>query len=206
MKSQTKKQTKNKIFTILVVFISLFFTIVSITALQNYFARQRKEKISLLDKFPLFNVERTKGNNENKILIPLPIPNFKPSKYQHLIEMEHKAVLNTNGVEMDPLYLKITSSYDTKTTFENPTNFFNLSMKVNNNEYDESQRPLMALKEGNGTITIQIGIEQKEIIKKTIDGKKPELDLIFDYELVDSQGKAFSGGSQTIKNKITNLA
>ncbi|WP_320412186.1 hypothetical protein [Candidatus Phytoplasma ziziphi] len=164
-------KNKNKILTIITIIIAIFFTTASIFALTNYFSKQRKEKIQLMNNLPFFTIERTKGNNEDKILIPLPIPNFKPSKYQHLIEMEHKAVLNTNGVEMDPLYLKITSSYDTKTTFENPTNFFNLSMKVNNNEYDESQRPLTALKEGNGTITIQIGIEQKEIIKETIDGK-----------------------------------
>ncbi|AYJ01090.1 hypothetical protein CWO85_00870 [Candidatus Phytoplasma ziziphi] len=200
-------KNKNKILTIITIIIAIFFTTASIFALTNYFSKQRKEKIQLMNNLPFFTIERTKGNNEDKILIPLPIPNFKPSKYQHLIEMEHKAVLNTNGIEIDgPLYLKITSSYDTKTTFENPTNFFNLSMKVNNNEYDESQRPLMALKEGNGTITIQIGIEQKEIIKETIDGKKPELDLIFDYELVDSKGNSFSGGNQTIKTSIVQTA
>ncbi|WAN63313.1 hypothetical protein RS022_03890 [Candidatus Phytoplasma rubi] len=67
-----KIQTKNKIFTTLVVFISLFFTIASLYALKNYFAQKRKEKIQLINNYPSFTIERTGGNNEDKILLPIP--------------------------------------------------------------------------------------------------------------------------------------
>ncbi|MFB0638575.1 MAG: hypothetical protein AB2N28_3670 [Candidatus Phytoplasma solani] len=36
--------------------------------------------------------------------------------------------------------------------------------------------------------------------------KNPKLDLIIDYELVDSKGNGFGGGSQTIENKIAQTA
>ncbi|WP_017191811.1 hypothetical protein [Poinsettia branch-inducing phytoplasma] len=46
------------------------------------------------------------------------------------------------------------------------------------------------------------GIEQKEIINT----KNPQLTLICDYELVDSQGKNYGNGLQTVENNISNLA
>lgn len=197
-----KIQTKNKIFTTLVVFISLFFTIASLYALKNIFSQQKKEKIQLMNNCPSFTIERTRGNNEDKTLLPIPIPNLNQQKYQHLITVEHKTTLNTNGLEITaPLYLKISPCYDTQTTFDHPEKYFNLSLKINNQEYEDTKRPLMILENGVGTIKIQISIEQKEIIEE----KNPQLELIFDYELVDAQGKAFSGGSQTIENKIAQL-
>ncbi|MDC9032165.1 hypothetical protein [Columbia Basin potato purple top phytoplasma] len=199
----TKIQTKNKIFTTLVVLISVFFTIASLYALKNYFAQQKKEKIQLMNNCPSFNVERTGGNNEDKTLLPIPIPNLNVQKYHHLITVEHEATLNSNGMELTtPLYLKISTRYDTQETFNNSEKYFNLSLKVNNQEYEDTKRPLMILENGVGTMKIQISIEQKEIIKE----KDPQLALICDYELVDTQGKAFSGGSQTIENKITQLS
>ncbi|WAN63500.1 hypothetical protein RS022_06660 [Candidatus Phytoplasma rubi] len=198
-----KIQTKNKIFTTLVVFISLFFTIASLYALKNYFAQKRKEKIQLINNYPSFTIERTGGNNEDKILLPIPIPNLNQQKYQHLITVEHEATLNSNGLEITvPLYLKISTRYDTQTTFNHPEQYFNLSLKINDHEYEANKCPLMTLENGIGTMKIQISIEQKEIIKE----KDPQLKLICDYELIDSQGKTFSGGSQTIENKIAQLA
>ncbi|KND62650.1 hypothetical protein [Candidatus Phytoplasma phoenicium] len=71
-----KIQTKNKIFTTLVVFISLFFTIASLCALSNYFAQQKKETIQLMNNFPSFTIKRTGGNNEDKILLTISLLNL----------------------------------------------------------------------------------------------------------------------------------
>ncbi|MFB5029889.1 MAG: hypothetical protein WJU30_00443 [Candidatus Phytoplasma pruni] len=75
---------------------------------------------------------------------------------------------------------------------------------MDNNDYDDTKRPQIRLNDkGIGSLKIQISIEQKEIITN----KNPQLEIIVDYELVDSQGKAYgSGSSQTIENKITNLS
>ncbi|QKX95082.1 MAG: putative secreted protein, SAP09-like [Rapeseed phyllody phytoplasma] len=199
-----KIQTKNKIFTTLVVLISLFFTIASIYALTNYFSKQRKEKIQLMNNLPFFTIERTGGNNEDKTLLPIPIPNLNEQKYNHLITIEHEATLNSDGMDINvPLYLKISTKYDTQQTFINPEKYLNVGLKVDNNDYDDTKRPQIRLNDkGIGSLNIQISIEQKEIITN----KNPQLELICDYELVDSKGTAYSGGSQTIENKITNLA
>ncbi|TKA87969.1 MAG: AYWB SAP09-like protein [Periwinkle leaf yellowing phytoplasma] len=102
-----------------------------------------------------------------------------------------------------PLYLKISTKYDTLQTFTNPEKYLNVGLKVDNNDYDDTKRPQIRLNDkGIGSLKIQISIEQKEIITN----KNPQLELICDYELVDSQGTAYSGSSQTIENKITNLA
>ncbi|WP_017192990.1 hypothetical protein [Italian clover phyllody phytoplasma] len=153
---------------------------------------------------PLFNVERVGGNNEDKAIIPLPLPNLNPTKYAHTISFDHKATLNSNGMDINtPLYLKLKMTYDTHNTFANPSNFFLHEVKVNNATYNDTKRPQMIFnKKGLGQLNIQISIEQKEIITN----KNPQLELICDYELVDSQGTAYSGSSQTIENKITNLS
>ncbi len=199
-----KIKNKNKILIIITSIIVIFFTTLSIYALTNYFTKQRKEKIQLMNDLPLFNIERVGGNNENKTLLPIPIPNLNQQKYNHLITIEHEATLNSNGMDIsNPLYLKITPKYDTNQTFTNPEKYFNLGLKVNNHDYDDTKRPQMILKEnGLGMLNIQINLEQKEIINT----KNPQLELIVDYELVDSQGKAYGVGSQTIENKITQLA
>ncbi|MBP5836231.1 hypothetical protein [Candidatus Phytoplasma meliae] len=199
-----KIKKQNKILIIITSIIVLFFTTWSIYALTNYFAKQRKEKIHLMKDVPLFNVERVGGNNEDKTLLPIPIPNLNQQKYNHLITIKHEATLNPNGMDISiPLYLKITPKYDTNQTFTKPENYFNLSLKINNHDYDDTKRPQMILNENDlGTLNIQINLEQKEIINT----KNPQLELIVDYELVDSQGKPFGGGSQTIENKISQLA
>ncbi|GFZ75109.1 hypothetical protein HPP_0670 [Hydrangea phyllody phytoplasma] len=200
MIQNTKKKT---IITTLTIFICLFFTISSVLAVANYYAKQRKEKINLFNKnnFPCFTVERTGGNNENKTLLPLLIPNLNKENYLHLITVDHEATFKSNGMKLaNNLYLKTNLTYDTKNTFNNPAEIFNTSLKINNNEYDDAKRPQMVLDaDGNGKLKIKFGIEQKEIIN--VDN--PLLDVILDYELVDSQGKSFGGGSQTIQQKIT---
>ncbi|ABC65329.1 conserved hypothetical protein [Aster yellows witches'-broom phytoplasma AYWB] len=197
-------KNKNKILTIITIIIAIFFTTASIFALTNYFSKQRKEKIQLMNNLPFFTIERTGGNNEDKTLLPIPIPNLNEQKYNHLITIEHEATLNSNGMDINvPLYLKISTKYDTLQTFTNPEKYLNIGLKVDNNDYDDTKRPQIILDSNSlGKLNIQISIEQKEIITN----KNPQLELIVDYELVDFQGKAYGSGSQTIENKISNLA
>ncbi|WP_349402050.1 putative secreted protein [Candidatus Phytoplasma solani] len=197
-----KLQTKNKIFATLVVFISLFFAIATIAALDNFFAKQRKEKIKLMNAIPSFTVERVGGNNEEKSLLPIPIPNLNEKKYKHLIDIQHKAILHSNGMEITtPLYLKILYTHNTNNTFANPNNYFTVYTECNGSGYQDAKRPLMTFSNGVGIINIKISIQQDKIIEE----KNPELELICDYELVDSQGKSFGGGTK-IENKITQFA
>ncbi|AGL91002.1 hypothetical protein [Candidatus Phytoplasma australiense] len=48
----------------------------------------------------------------------------------------------------------------------------------------------------------KIKLEQNNFV----EAPNPNLTLVLDYELVDKDGNAFSGGSTTIENKITQLA
>ncbi|MDV3140207.1 MAG: hypothetical protein Q8751_00740 [Candidatus Phytoplasma australasiaticum] len=198
-------QTKNKILTIFTIIICAFLTIGGIRALHNYFSQQKKETIKLMNEndAPIFEVKRIDGNNEDKILIPLSSPNLNPDKYQHLITINHQATLTKNGFDINvPLFLKITTNYDTKNTFANPDQYFNLEIKNNGVNYDDTKRLPMVLTSDDGHLDIQIKLEQKQFINH----KDPFLNLIIDYELVDQDGNAWSGGSQTIANKIIQTA
>ncbi|AGL89993.1 hypothetical protein [Candidatus Phytoplasma australiense] len=199
-------KTKNKIITVLTFLICSFFAISSIVAINNYFSRQKQEKIKLMSEndAPLFEVNRISGNNEDKTLIPLPLPNLNPNKYHHVVTINHQVLLNSNGLDVSvPLYLKITPKYDTHNTFSNPETLFNLEVKNNNTTYDNTKRQQMVINnDGRGNINIQIKLEQNNFIQT----KNPNLTLILNYELVDKDGNALSGGSSTIENKIKNLA
>ncbi|AOF54638.1 putative effector, AYWB SAP09-like protein [Maize bushy stunt phytoplasma] len=203
MTKNTKNQNKNKILTIIITIITILFTTLSIFALTNYFSKERKERIQLMNSIPIFDVERTGGNNEDKILLPIPVPNLNPAKYNHLITIEHKVTLNHNGMDIQtPLYLKVSTKYDTQQTLANPEKYFNVGLKTDNNDYDDIKRPQIKLNDrGIGLINIQISIEQKEIINTP----NPKLNFICNYELVDYQGKVLDRGSQTIQNKISNI-
>ncbi|WP_373402952.1 hypothetical protein [Candidatus Phytoplasma solani] len=200
-----KIQTKNKLLIILVIFICSLFVLGSLVAITNYFSKRKTEPIQLANEIPIFEVERTGGNNAEKTLLPIPIPNLNKNKYAHLITIDHKAIFNPNGIELgDPLYLKIATRYDTHNTFAKPEQFFNLSIKVAGVEYNDATRPKMTEK-GETKETqrnIKISIEQRDLITN----KNPKLNLIIDYELVDAQGNGFGGGSQTIENKIAQTA
>ncbi|AGL90531.1 hypothetical protein [Candidatus Phytoplasma australiense] len=199
-------KTKNKIIIVLSILMCSFFAISSVMAINNYFSRQKQEKIKLMSEnnAPLFEVNKISGNNEDKTLIPLPMPNLNPNKYHHTITINHQAVLNLNGFDSDiGLYLKITPKYDTHNTFSNPETLFNLEIKTNNIIYDDTKRQQLIYKpNGKGNTNIQIKLEQNNFVKAT----NPLLTLVLDYELVDSNGNAFSGSGTTIENKIKNLA
>ncbi|MDV3143188.1 MAG: hypothetical protein Q8764_01285 [Pigeon pea little leaf phytoplasma] len=198
-------QTKNKILTIFTIIICAFLTIGGIRALRNYFSQQKKETIKLMNEndAPIFEVKRIDGNNEDKILIPIPMPNLNPSKYIHTITINHQAILKKNGFDINvPLFLKITTNYDTENTFAHPEQYFNLEIKNNGINYDDTKRLPMVLNNKDGHLDIQIKLEQKQFINH----KDPCLNLIIDYELVDQDGNNWSGGSQTIENKIIQTA
>ncbi|WP_320415507.1 hypothetical protein [Candidatus Phytoplasma bonamiae] len=99
-------QTKNKILTIFTIIICAFLTIGGIRALRNYFSQQKKETIKLMNEndAPIFEVKRIDGNNEDKILIPIPMPNLNPSKYIHTITINHQAILKKMGLTSTFLY------------------------------------------------------------------------------------------------------
>ncbi|MGL9687655.1 MAG: hypothetical protein ACQBVK_02600 [Candidatus Phytoplasma sp. TWB_XP] len=199
-------QNKTKIIIVLSILICSFFAISSIVAVNNYFSRQRQEKIKLMSKrdAPLFEVNKISGNNEDKILIPLLMPNLNPNKYHHVVTINHQVLLNTNGFAVSvPLYLKITPKYDTHNTFSNPETLFNLEIKNNNTIYDDTKRQQMVINQnGKGDINVQIKLEQNDFVTAI----NPNLTLVLDYELVDKDGNAFSGSATTVENKITNLA
>ncbi|MDW3617558.1 MAG: hypothetical protein QFY14_00395 [Candidatus Phytoplasma pruni] len=201
MNKKTKNQ--NKILTIITSIITLFFVAASIYAIANYFSKQKKEQIKIATEIPLFDVVRTGGNNEDKSIIPLSLPNLNPTKYAHTVSFDHEAILNNNGMDIDtPLYLKITIIYDTHNTFNNPSNFFSHEVKVNNSTYDDTKRPQMTLTDGKGAFQVRINLEQKEIINT----QNPQLTLICDYKLVDKDGNSFGGGTQTVENKTAQHA
>ncbi|WP_318749406.1 hypothetical protein [Candidatus Phytoplasma stylosanthis] len=146
-------QTKNKILTIFTIIICAFLTIGGIWALRNYFSQQKKEKIKLMNENDalIFEVKRIDGNNEDKILIPIPMPNLNPSKYIHTITINHQATLTKNGFDINvPLFLKITTNYDTENTFSNPDQYFNLEIKNNGVIYDDTKRLPMVLNSEDG--------------------------------------------------------
>ncbi|WP_017191822.1 hypothetical protein [Poinsettia branch-inducing phytoplasma] len=199
----TNNKNKNTLLTIIAAIIALFFVAASIYAIANYFFKQKKEQIKIATEIPLFDVVRTGGNNEDKAIIPLPLPNLNPTKYAHTVSFDHEAILNDNGMDIDtPLYLKLKITYDTHNTFNNPSNFFPHEVKVNNSTYDDTKRPQMILKDGKGALQVRINLEQKEIINT----KNPQLTLICDYELVDKDGNSFGGGTQTVETKIAQHA
>ncbi|CAM11673.1 Conserved hypothetical protein [Candidatus Phytoplasma australiense] len=175
-------------------------------AINNYFSRQKQEKIKLMSENDalLFEVNRISGNNEDKTLIPLPLPNLNPNKHHHVVTINHQALLNAKGLDVSvPLYLKITPKYETHNTFSNPETLFNLEVKNNNTIYDDTKRQQMVIdKDGKGNINIQIKLEQNDFVKAT----NPLLTLVLDYELVDKDGNTLGGGGQTIENKIKQLA
>ncbi|GLH61238.1 MULTISPECIES: hypothetical protein [16SrI (Aster yellows group)] len=203
---KTNQNQNNKIIIVLTILICSCFAISSCVALNNYFSRQRQENIKLMSKndAPLFEVNRVSGNNEDKTLIPLPMPNLNPNKFHHTVTINHQAILKTNGFDISvPLYLKITPKYDTHNTFLNPEPLFNLEVKNNNTLYDDTNRKQMVIdNDGKCNINIQIKLEQNDFVQAT----NPQLTLVLDYELVDKNGNTFNGSGTTLKNKITNLA
>ncbi|WP_284928155.1 hypothetical protein [Candidatus Phytoplasma sp. AldY-WA1] len=89
------------------IFICLSVVIVSIYVASKYFVKQRIYKFQLIDKMPVFTVDRYDGNNANKILLTILYPNFDPNKYDHLINISYEAKVNSNGMDISThLFLK----------------------------------------------------------------------------------------------------
>ncbi|MDV3196355.1 MAG: hypothetical protein Q8885_02485 [Candidatus Phytoplasma stylosanthis] len=194
---------KKRILSILVIIICSFFTISAVIAVTNFFARQKHESIKLVNGAPIFEVNRISGNNYDKYLIPTTMPNVNPERYVYTISIDHQAILRKNGFDINiPLYLKINTWYDTHGTFKTPEEYFVLELKTNSQIHNETNRPQMNLNsDGTGTIPISIKVQQTSFIFVN----NPKLTLVLDYELVDKDGNALSGCTQTIKNTIINI-
>ncbi|MDV3182835.1 MAG: hypothetical protein Q8869_03245, partial [Candidatus Phytoplasma australasiaticum] len=105
------------------------------------------------------------------------MPNLNPSKYIHTIAINHQAIFKKNGFDINvPLFLKITTNYDTENTFAHPEQYFNLEIKNNGVIYDDTKRLPMVLTSDEGHLDIQIKLEQKQFINH----KDPCLNLIID--------------------------
>ncbi|MGI3135979.1 MAG: hypothetical protein ACN23H_00110 [Candidatus Phytoplasma vitis] len=196
---------KLKIFIIFIILTIIF----SVIAVSIYFNEKRKEEIKLENNFPIFKVELSGGNNQNKHLIPVSIPNLNKDKYEHLINIEHSVILNSQNIEIqEPLFLKIEIYLDTQDTFQNPQKYFDYQIittkdKEEDKIYSSENKPQYSAMHPNETQTIKINtkIQQKDIILE----KNPKLFLIYDYELVDKQGKTITGGSNMVSNKTSNI-
>ncbi len=207
MKINQNKINTNKL-KIFILFIILTITF-SVIAISIYFNQKRKEEIQLESNFPIFKVELLGGNNRNKHLIPISIPNLNKDKYEHLINIEHSVILNSQNIEIkEPLFLKIEIFLDTQNTFQNPEKYFNYQIittkdKEKDKIYSSNDKPQYSAMHPNETQTIKINtqIQQKDIISE----KNPKLFLVYDYELVDKQGKTINGGSNIVSNKTSNI-
>lgn len=206
MKTKKKQINQNKIKIIILLLIITF--ILSLTAVSILF-QKRKEEIKLENNFPTFEVEIIGGNNQNKYLIPIEIPNLNKEKYDHLINIEHKATLKSHNMEIkEILFLKIQISLDTQNTFYNPEKYFDFQIITTNADkknkiYSNEERPYYIPMKENETqsIIINTQIQQKEILSSN----NPILYLVYDYEIVDQQGKTITGGSNIVSNKISNI-
>ncbi|WP_341266482.1 hypothetical protein [Candidatus Phytoplasma fraxini] len=203
-----KINKKNKLkYFILFFFLTMLF---SLLATSIYFFHRKKEDIQLEQDFPLFEVELIGGNHQNKYLIPISIPNLNKEKYEHLIEIEHKAVLHSKNTEIkELLFLKIKISLESPNiTVENRNKCFAFQVLVTDtNEqkqiYSDDKKPCYLHMKPNETqkIIILTQLQQKEVCPSF----NPKLYLIYDYELVDQQGKSIQGGNNIVSNKITNI-
>ncbi|AYJ01361.1 hypothetical protein CWO85_02515 [Candidatus Phytoplasma ziziphi] len=191
-----KIQIKNKIFTILSLFTILCCSIVFILAATGYFKKEMSipTKLPGKDGIAVFEVKETKRTDIAKILLPTLIPNFNTNKYVHKMEVTHKAELkNISAFDNKDVYLKITNSCVTHNTFTEPEKYFNLSIKINNTEYNKDKVKW----EANKTeMEIQIALEQNQIIPNSQND--PKLDLKITYELVDTNGNSFPEGKADI--------
>ncbi|WP_323847555.1 MAG: hypothetical protein Q2306_01555 [Phytoplasma sp.] len=202
-----KKQNKFKFFILFLIITILF----SLLATSIYFFQRKTEEIRLEHDFPTFEIELIGGNHQNKYLIPISIPNLNKDKYEHLINIEHKAILHSKSTEIkEILFLKITLSLESPNiTFENRNNFFAFQFLVTDANkqkqiYSDDDRPCYVHMQPNNTQTIIINtqLQQKDILTSN----HPKLYLIYDYELVDKQGKSITGGTNIVTNRITNVA
>ncbi|AYJ01056.1 hypothetical protein CWO85_00685 [Candidatus Phytoplasma ziziphi] len=207
MKINQNQVNTNKLKIFIVFFILTI--IFSVIAVSIYFSQKRKDEIKLESNFPIFKVELLGGNNQNKYLIPFSIPNLNKDKYEHLINIEHSVILSSQSMEIkDPLFLKIEIFFDTQNTFQNPEKYFDYQIITTKDKeeakiYSPEAKPQYSAMHPNETQTIKINtqIQQKDLIL----AKNPKLFLVYDYELVDKQGKIITGGSNIVSNKTSNI-
>ncbi|MEZ0180156.1 hypothetical protein ['Camptotheca acuminata' phytoplasma] len=204
-----KKNKLKILFFVFGLFIFLFLIFSLVIAYSNHLFKQKKEEIKLLNNFPILEIEGSDKNNLDKFLLPISVPNLNQNKYEHLIKIEHIATLFSKGMTIkEPLFLKIEVNFDSQNTFLNPKEYFNIEIittDANDNKlfYKDEQKPCFEAMNENETQQIKIftKIEQKNII----NANEPKLFLIYDYDIVDKQGNAITGGNSLITQEVMNI-
>ncbi len=203
MKTNNATKKANKIFLAITIVFVILISSITVYAL-SYFFVKKEEKINFDQNLPKFTVERIKGNNLDKKLVPRYVPVLSNNKTDK-IEIQHVGKLNLNGDNLDkPVYLKLITSFDPSTNKIDAriNEKMNILIKCNNVEYSNENRP--KLTSVNGIIP-QITIDFVIQLEEAIPAELKDTNFIIEYSLVDENGKDF-GGSEKITTKITQKA
>ncbi|MDV3168069.1 MAG: hypothetical protein Q8781_00085 [Candidatus Phytoplasma stylosanthis] len=205
-----KNMKKFKIYFFIFLIFSLL--IISFIIASRYLFKRKKEEIKLLNNFPILDVEKLNNidNDKEKFIIPISVPNFNTNKYDYIITIDHSVILYSKGMEIkEPLFLKIDFFWDTQNTFNNAKDFFDVQFTTNdkNNKreiYKDNNKPcFFPMKENEiQKIIVHTKIQQKDIINSV---NEPKLFLVYDYEIVDKQGKTITGGNNFLNQEIQNI-
>jgi len=204
MKTNNATKKANKIFLAITIVFVILISSITVYAL-SYFFVKKEEKINFDQNLPKFTVERIKGNNLDKKLVPRYVPVLSNNKTDK-IEIQHVGKLNLNGDNLDkPVYLKLMTSFGPSTDNKIDTRInekMNILIKCNNIEYSNENRPKLTSVNGViSQITIDFVIQLEEAVETWIK----DTNFIIEYSLVDENGKDF-GGSEKITTKITQKA
>jgi hypothetical protein len=204
MKTNNATKKANKIFLAIAILFVILISSITVYAL-SYFFVKKEEKIDFDQNLPKFTVERIKGNNLDKKLVPRYVPVLSNNKTDK-IEIQHVGKLNLNGDSLDKqVFLKLITSFGPSTDNQIDTRInekMNILIKCNNIEYNNENRPKLI--STNGTIP-QITIDFVIQLEEAIATGLKNTNFIIEYTLVDENGKDF-GGSEKITTKITQKA
>lgn len=190
---------------IVLVFIGIsLFAITGIYAITNFFTAQSRHEVKIRSAFARLIVTKPRKQDESfdKYLIPVEFPNLTPTTDTHKAIHTFNAKLDNNGKPItETMYLKTTLSYDTEnnTTFTTTlaSELFNSRILIDGTVYEDTKRPIII---ANKDHIITIETQQKDFLLETV--KDPKLFVVIDYELVDSEGKAFAGTKEKITSQI----
>ncbi|MGA0447940.1 MAG: hypothetical protein ACLTFB_01035 [Candidatus Phytoplasma pyri] len=202
----SKNNTKifDKLSLALLIVLTFLSTVIAVYSAEKYFHKELRDPISIFDAkdFPEFNVVKTNGNNLEKRIFPLCLPNLAPSTTATTISIEHTATLNAPNFNVEvPMYLKIKNHFDTLGTFTLSENDFMLERKCDFALYDDTNRPKIVLKDKKAQIKIDYRVETNRVFKNHSN----KLELVSIYELVDKQGHSFEGSVPQITQNAIKL-
>jgi flagellar basal body-associated protein FliL len=203
MKTNNAIKKANKIFLAITIVFVILISSIAVYAL-SYFFVKKEEKIDFDQNLPKFTVERIKGNNLDKKLVPRYVPVLSNNKTDK-IEIQHVGkLLNVDNLNKS-VYLKMITSFGPSTDNKIDTRInekMNILIKCNNIEYSNENRPKLTI--NNGTFP-QITIDFVIQLEEAISAEVKDTNFIIEYSLVDENGKDF-GGSEKITTKITQKA